>query len=1198
VKSQASSPSSERATRPDVFPVVGIGASAGGLEACTTMLSHLPLDSGMAFVLVQHLDPKHESVLSDLLARSTRMPVMQVQDGVEVHPNHLYVIPPNRSIELVGGTLKLSPRVTEHGLSMPIDLFLRSLADQRKTQAFGVILSGTGSDGSLGIEAIKAEGGVTFAQDEESAKYNGMPHSAVQTGSVDFVLPPERIAVDIARIAKHRATHLEQLHTEPQENRGPQEKWGPERDSPLNTLFRLLKKTKGVDFASYKPSTIERRVFRRMALQRITSLEDYVQRLTETPHEIEALYQDLFIKVTRFFRDPEVFEALEQQVFPVFLQENNKEQPIRLWVPGCSTGEEVYSLAISLLEFLSKKDSVRQVQIFGTDINETNLKKARPGLYMENISLDVSPERLRRFFLKADPGYQISKGIRDICVFAKQDISKDPPFSRLDLISCRNLLIYLGPSLQNRVFPLFHYALKPNGHLLLGNAEAVGTFTHLFTPVDKTHRIFVKKAGANRDLSSFIFPRHRETKEENEPAAAKHGRGFNVQDEAERVILANYAPAGVIINDDFDILQFRGQTGDFLRPAPGKASLNVLKMAREGLLLELRALVTKAQKVHAPVRKEGVPVKYNGGFRDITLEVFPIAGPSSQGRFYLVLFKEQPPKSSAAGARKPASAQSRAGERELVQLKQDLSATKEYLQSIIEEQEATNEELKSANEEILSSNEELQSTNEELETAKEELQSTNEELTTVNEELQTRNAELNRINSDLNNLYSSVNLPVVMLGRDLRIRQFTPLAEKVLKLIRSDLGRPIGDINLRIGVPQLESLLTEVIENGTVKEQDVQDQTGRWYSLRVRPYKTDDNRIDGAVIVLVDVDELTRISEGLQMSRDFAEAILETTREPVLVLDQRHRVQRVNRAFCEMFHVASQDVKDRFLYGLGNGQWNIPELQVHLEGVLSTDEVFQDFEVEHDFPAIGRRSLLLYGRRIVQDGNQPMVLLAIHDVTARKQKDLQQAQSSLKEKEVLLKEIHHRVKNNLQVISSLLRVQSQHAEDRSPIEILRESQNRIRSMALIHEKLYGSDDLAKIDFKQYVESLSSHLLVAYGADPDSIRFQITANQIFLDVDAAIPLGLILNELLTNVLKHAFPGDRRGRINIELDQQDHQVRLTVQDDGVGLPKDFDLKHAVSMGLELVNTLTDQLEGTIEAHVDGGTAVTVSFPASAT
>jgi two-component system CheB/CheR fusion protein len=959
------------------FPVVGIGASAGGLPALQVLLEALPSDTGMAFVVVQHLSPDHESFLPALLALRTSMPVLEAREGLTLTPDHVYVGPPGIHLTLERDTLHLGEVRSTQGRPRVIDEFLGSLAKSAPGRAIGVILSGTGTDGTRGLQAIRSAGGTTFAQEPAEAGFDGMPRSAIDAGGVEHVLPAEGIAAALARLA-----HGPRVPSAPSpppsfSSRGTGE--------DLARVFRLLRTRTGVDFTHYKPSTIHRRLGQRMRLRRTDRLADYARYLEEHPEECEALGQDLLIHVTSFFRDPESFESLKQHVFPVCFHDRAPGSPFRLWVPGCSTGEEVYSLLICLLEYLGENVATTSIQAFGTDLSEPALAQARAALYPESIAADISPERLRRFFVRTEGGYRILKSLRDLCIFARQNVVGDPPFSRMDLISCRNVLIYLDPVLQKKVLPIFHYALNPGGCLMLGSSETVGASVDLFALVDRRNKLYRKKSISHRPHLSFTYREPvAERREDTLHPSRRDAPGQDPQREADRLVLASYGPPGVIVNDALEILHFRGHTGPYLEPLPGAASLNLLKMAREGLALELRAAIRQVQRGTSRVRKEQVRVSGQEGERRINLDVNLLQASSSQREhYYLILFEEPPVSAAPGGARAQEVRGQRAAPRqELEGLREELRTARQHLQMLLQEQESTSEQLRAANEEAQSSNEELQSTNEELETAKEELQSTNEELTTLNEELQNRNLELSQLNSDLNDLLGSTQSATLMLGEDLRIRRFTPMAQEVLGLTAGDVGRSLLDLQFPLELPDLERAVAQVTRQRTSFEREVRARDGHWYSLRLRPYKTLDNKLDGVVMTLLDVDRLKHGLEEAHQAREYAEALVETMREPFLVLDGHLRVLAANPAFYEVFQVTEARTLGQLVYQLGNGQWDIPQLRLLLEEILPRNTRLRDFVVEHGFEQIGHRRMLLNARRSSgQELGTQRILLSISDVT-------------------------------------------------------------------------------------------------------------------------------------------------------------------------------------------------------------------------
>lgn len=939
----------------------------------------------MAYVLLPHLDPDHRSVLTEILTRFTKIPVAEVSDGMPVERDRIFVLPPNKTMGIAGGKFVLEDREASHSPHLPIDYFLTALAAERGDQAIGIILSGTASDGTQGCIAIKVAGGVTFAQDEKSAKFYDMPGNAIRGGSIDFVLSPKGIAQELSRISRRpdgAGISAESLDLDVT---------GPPAD--IDTLFALLQKATGVDFRHYKQTTLQRRIKRRMLLHHVLKLKDYLHYIDHNPTELDALYRDLLIHVTEFFRDKGAFESLSLKILPSLMQDRKPgDGPLRIWVPGCSTGQEVYSLAMVLLEFLWSYDKRRNpaaipnlaVQIFATDISDFALDRARSGVYAVNEASGISTERLSRFFVRHDGGYQIHKSVREMCVFAKQNVVKDPPFSNLDLISCRNLLIYFGPILQKRAIPTFYYALKPRGYLMLGPSESLGSFEDLFTLIDKKNKIYQKKRSNARVVTHFIGPNYVVPRLEPIHSPNILDAGSNVDREVDRILAQRFVPGCIVVNDDMEIVQFRGKIGPYLEPAGNHPTFSLSKMTREDLQVDLRDMLTRAKKENKPVRKEGLRIASDGGTRNIDLEVIPIRGHTAGERLYIIAFQDAvlPVMSTAAGRRRleKQSEKGRAS-RELMRANHEVEHLREQLHTLIDEHETTLEEFKSANAEILSANEELQSSNEELETTKEELQSSNEELSTLNEELQNSNAELTQANNDQLNLMTNVNLPVVMVGNDLRIRRFTPPAERLLNLLPGDLGRRLGEIRPNIEPDDLEELARTTIEGGMFQEREVRVKDGPWYLLRVRPYKTWEEKVEGAVLSFQDIDSLKRT---LEQTRTFAEALIENARESVLVLDEGLRVSMANRAFYQTFQVSPEETKGRLIYHLGNRQWDIPKLRELFHEITTRNSRIDGFEVHHKFQHLGPRHMILNARRIEPQGGSQMILLSIEELTRKK----------------------------------------------------------------------------------------------------------------------------------------------------------------------------------------------------------------------
>ncbi len=849
------------------FPIVGIGASAGGLAAFEAFFAGMPAttDPDMAFVLVQHLAPDHKSILSELIRRYTRMQVSEVEDGMVVRPNCAYIIPPNRDMAFLNGTLQLLEPSAPRGQRLPVDFFFRSLAQDQHERAIGIILSGTGSDGTLGVRAIKGEGGMVMVQNPASTEYDGMPRSALATGLVDYELPPAEMPAQLIAYAAQAFGKLPRLAPHPTTT----------AENALKKILVLLRAQTGHDFSQYKPSTVARRIERRLAVHQIDTLDHYVQYLQQTPTELEALFRDLLIGVTHFFRDPAAFQALEQQILPQLFADQNAEATIRVWSVGCATGEEAYSLAILLAERQQALKQTFRIQVFATDIDSQAIATARAGLYPASIAADVTPERLARFFTVEAEGsaYRIHKSIRDLVIFSEQDLIRDPPFSRIDLISCRNLLIYLNGELQKQLMPLFHYALNPGGFLFLGTSETVGEATdRLFTLQDRQQRLYRRQA---EDLDAPPVPVGRLapplTPRARVPfAAPKPGLPSQppLRQLTEQALLQQVVPAAALVNGQGDILYLHGRTGQYLEPPPGAVGVsNILNMARAGLQRELTRALHQVNVTQVPVRHPGLRVKTNGDFTRITLTVRPVAATAPP--LYLVILEATAPPldhEPAATAPDPVPTDSAAC---IARLQQELRAKDEYLQATQEELETANEELRSANEEMQSVNEELQSTNEELETSKEELQSVNEELSTVNAELQSKVSSLSRANNDLNNLLAGTGIGTVFVDLQLRILRYTPAVTAMINLIPSDVGRPVAHVvtNL-VGYDQLVADTQAVLDSLVPHQREVQSAAGTWYMLRILPYRTLENVIEGAVLTFVDITTTVQAREGLRQAHD------------------------------------------------------------------------------------------------------------------------------------------------------------------------------------------------------------------------------------------------------------------------------------------------------------------------------------------
>jgi chemotaxis methyl-accepting protein methylase/signal transduction histidine kinase len=941
------------------FPIVGIGASAGGLEAFKKFFGAMPADSGMAFVLIQHLDPTRESLTADLVGTYTTMGVVQAEDGVRVEPNRVYVIPPNAYLSIRERKLRLSRPTAPRSLRMAVDFFFRSLAEDQEENAIGIVLSGTASDGTLGLKEVKAGGGMTMVQDPQTAQHDGMPRSAIASGSADYVLPAEEMADALLAYVRHAAVAASSMAGRRQKT-----------SDPLAAAVEVLRQQVKFDFGGYKKGTLRRRIQRRMSLRHLTELSKYVDVLCADAAEATALFKDLLINVTSFFRDPAAWQILQEQVIRPMVAART-DQPLRAWIPACATGEEAYSLAMVLIEEIEAAGRSCLLQVFASDVDTDALDAARAGLYPEGIAAHVSAQRLSRFFVKREHGYQVNKEVRDTVIFAQQNLISDPPFSRLDLISCRNLLIYLEPAIQERLIPLLHFAMVDGGTLFLGTAEGIGIQEDLFEPVSVKARIYRRKGPTRRDRLQFpVAPSPISTVARDRSAILPNLPRLATL--VQHLLLQRYAPACVIISRGGEIHYFHGRTDDYLIQPAGLPTRDLVAQARHGLRTHLRGAIQAAVRDHNRVVLPGLQVRRGKGFRGVRVTVEPLDAAATEIEgLWLVSFEDEE-QIPAPGVDHDTAA-SAAGDAVLVhQLEYELKTTQEDLQQTIED-------VKAANEELMSVNEEFQSSNEELETSKEELQSLNEELSTANAQLEVKIGELESTNNDLDNLLTSTNIATLFLDTDLRIRRFTPAATQLFRLIPSDVGRPIGDVVQNFSDPDLLRDAAAVLERPVAPKTEVQGHDGRWYFRQVLPYRARGGSTEGVVMTFSDV-----AAEALQEARLYAESIVDTVREPLLVLDGDLRVRSANQSFYAAFQVTAEDTVGQLLYELGDREWDLPRLRKLLGEVLPRKRVLTDFELEASFASIGNRIMRLNASTLERGGGRPaLILLAIEDITER-----------------------------------------------------------------------------------------------------------------------------------------------------------------------------------------------------------------------
>ena len=1201
-------------------PVIGVGASAGGIDAVSQLLRRVPADTGLAFVVIQHLAPRRPSQLTGLLARTTDMSVVEAEDGTRPEANHVYVIPPGVEMALRDGRLALA--ATERARRPPrsIDLFFRSLAEEEGGRAIAVLLSGTGSDGTEGLRAIRAQGGIALVEDPARARFPGMPQSAIAAGAADRVLGIDELAdelVELSRAAVLRSLHPAGAHPDPLDG----------QDALLAEIFALVRGASGVDFSEYKATTFRRRLARRMLIRRSATPADYRELLRAEPDEVIALGRDILIHVTEFFRDPAAFEALAGQVVPDILERHRDGTPIRIWVPGCSTGEEVYSIAICLLEALGDRPDEVPIQIFGTDLSEEMIERARAGTYPEAAVHGLGEERLLRFFSHTEAGYRVGKAIRSLCVFVKHDLTRDPPFVRLDLISCRNVLIYFSASLQRRVVPLFHYCLNPGGFLMLGHAEAIAGFRGLFDSVDKTSKLF-RKIGDSRGLSASLAMWERVI--DSGGSAARAPLPFlpsDVQRQADSVILGRYAPPGALVDERFDVIHLRGQTAPFLELGPGHPNLAILKLARAGLRPALRSALDQARKEMTTVRRDGVEMRDGDRLLRVAIEVIPLSAAPAREHHFLVLFQqaEEAPVRRVPPAR---GGRRRVVRSEIDRLREETESTRDYLQSLLDERQRMNDEVTAANEELVASNEELQSTNEELESAKEELQSANEELTTLNDELQVRNQEVNQVNSDLVNLLASVDLPLVIVSGDRRVRRFTPGAKALMNLIPSDVGRPIDDIKLNVQIDSLDDHLSEVLDTLQIKELEVVDRAGHWHRMQIRPYRTVDGKLDGAVISLTDIDRLKQAAGNATAALDQMSAILDTIRVPLVVLDQSFAVRSSNPAYHAAYGGEPGQILGQLWFETYEHAWDIPALRDALAAALAGGGDAM-LEIELECPAPDRPRTIEVSASVLRWAKDaPLILITSVDVTERirlvekAEEARSQAVRASSSKDVFLATLSHELRGPLHTIAlhtDLLLAGGAGDPDRA-----RSAGHAIARAAEGLERIIGDllDVSAIVAGKVSLKRKPVDLRLVIGAALDGVRSAAAQKRVDLSfepdgvttvVGDETRLLQVVGNLVGNAVKFTPAG---GKVAVELVQTDGIARIRVVDSGQGIAPEF-LPHVfdrfaqadgsnarahggLGLGLAIVRDLVRLHGGNVRAESAGlgtGAAFSVELPAAA-
>ncbi|WP_158932987.1 chemotaxis protein CheB [Acidisphaera sp. S103] len=1082
-------------------PVVGIGASAGGIEALSQFFDGMAGDSGLAFVVVLHLDPTRESQLSAILSHHTSMPVVEIEDGLEVTPNHVYVIAPNHDLTLDGNVLRLTEPEQPRGHRHPVDVLFKSLAEQRAERTAAVILSGTGTNGTQGLKEIKAGGGLILVQDPATARFDGMPRSAIGAGLADHVLAPADMPATLLQYFQHGYVAAPDGLAVVRGDKQPR----------LERLFGLLRAHSGFDFHIYKSATLLRRINRRMSLMGVGNLEDYIDRLRPDLGEVKALVRDLLISVTSFFRDADAWRTLDDIVISQMVADRETGASIRVWVPGCSTGEEAYSVAMLLQERAEAAHKQFDLKIFASDIQDDNLNAARAGVYPGSSVESLPTERIMRFFERLDGSYQVRKSLRDLVVFARQNLFHDPPFSRMDLITCRNMLIYVEPEGQKRALTLFHFSLREGGRLFLGSAETIGRADDLFETLSKKWRIYRRFGPTRHDIVDFPVLGGRATRSPQSGAGPMPEPSMRVSDAARRALLDRYAPASVLIDRRGRVLYFHGDTGDYLKQPNGEPTRDLLAMAREGLLSKLRVAINR---VIADEQESRFIAQIRQGdlLRSVAVTLSPLPTVPPASGMTLVTFE---PVASESPAVLP-TAKSNAEDEVASALENELRSARAELQGSIEQLESVNEELKASNEEATSMNEELQSTNEELETSKEELQSFNEELHSVNSQLQHKINELDQTGNDLANLLSGTEIATVFQDTELRVKWFSPATKPLLNLVLSDVGRPIAHFARQFIDDKLLGDAETVLAKLTPIEAEIRGDDGKWFIRRLLPYRTRDNRIAGLVITFVDITDRRRATDGIDEARIYAEAIVATARQPLVVLDAALRMRSANRAFYTLLDTTPDKAEHRRLYELGNGEWNVPEFRRLLDEVLPKDERFDDVEVTFGPAGRDQRTMLVNARTLARNGGrEQLILLAIEEITQRKRDAGHQ--------EMLIGELNHRVKNVLATVQAIMSQTSRQSISLDDFRVAFEG--RLHALAQAHDLLTEKGWVGTEIGQIVTQTLAPYRL------QDSARIAVEGPLLTVRSQSGVALLMVLHELATNAAKYGALSAPAGKLSV-------------------------------------------------------------------